>query len=374
MPTIRTATVSTQVRESGVLLSQQLAVSELSQSRDAEIEQRFTAGPDGRWGRAGMAMVGNEIDGSREEERRARAAALEKSGLMRLQFNKIGYEMYDKEQSRRVPAVRAKPGNPGYGFRRARWRDTVGNAEDRRWCETVLRSLGVSQERLDRIRQRIADFREEWDTVRRSSRPAGPGRPRGPWLGAGVKEQRALYNAGNLQEERKQKLISIGSIFDGAEAKHIREQRKPASSCKDKFPLREQHGHTCVPKLRRQSKLGRHDGTMRSDHIPGGAAKRREDPKRKLNTIFEQALAAMMEENKSFPFQSAVTCPEYRKVIRNPIDLCIIQNRCYGLASFAGRGSRTLNVNQSINQLINMSQCDINFEADFSQVEDPGIL
>ena len=31
-----------------------------------------------------------------------------KNGLMRLQFNKIGYEIYDKEQSRRVPAVRAK--------------------------------------------------------------------------------------------------------------------------------------------------------------------------------------------------------------------------------------------------------------------------
>ena len=98
---------------------------------------------------------------------------------MRLQFNKIGYEMYDKEQSRRVPAVRAKPGNPGYGFRRARWRDTMGNGEDRRACENVLRGLGVSQERLDRIRQRISDFREEWDNVRRPSRPAGPGRPRG---------------------------------------------------------------------------------------------------------------------------------------------------------------------------------------------------
>jgi len=102
-----------------------------------------------------------------------------KSGLMRLQFNKIGYEMYDKEQSRRVPAVRAKPGNPGYGFRRARWMDTMENGDDRRACETVLRGLGVSQERLDRIRQRISDFREEWDNVRRPSRPAGPGRPRG---------------------------------------------------------------------------------------------------------------------------------------------------------------------------------------------------
>ena len=47
----------------------------------------------------------------------------------------------------------AKPGNPGYGFRRARWRDTISNGEDRRMCETVLRGLGVSQERLDRIRQ-----------------------------------------------------------------------------------------------------------------------------------------------------------------------------------------------------------------------------
>ena len=98
---------------------------------------------------------------------------------MRLQFNKIGYEMYDKEQSRRVPAVRAKPGNPGYGFRRARWRDTMGNGEDQQACDTTLRALGVAQERLDRIRQRISDFREEWDQVRRPSRPAGPGRPRG---------------------------------------------------------------------------------------------------------------------------------------------------------------------------------------------------
>ena len=84
---------------------------------------------------------------------------------MRLQFNKIGYEMYDKEQSRRVPAVRAKPGNPGYGFRRARWRDTMGNGEDQQACDTTLRALGVAQERLDRIRQRISDFREEWDDL-----------------------------------------------------------------------------------------------------------------------------------------------------------------------------------------------------------------
>eukprot|EP00960_Hanusia_phi_P053546 762146-Hanusia_phi.AAC.3 len=94
-----------------------------------------------------------------------------KNGLMRLQFNKIGYEIYDKEQSRRVPAVRAKPGNPGYGFRRARWRDTISNGEDRRVCETVLRGLGVSQERLDRIRQ-VSEAFPPWPVLNMFSCPA----------------------------------------------------------------------------------------------------------------------------------------------------------------------------------------------------------
>ena len=34
-----------------------------------------------------------------------------------------------------MPAVRAKPGNPGYGFRRARWRNTTDGGEDQRECE-----------------------------------------------------------------------------------------------------------------------------------------------------------------------------------------------------------------------------------------------
>jgi len=58
---------------------------------------------------------------------------------MRLHFNKIGYQIYGKEQSRRVPSHRAKPGNPGYGFRLARWRDTLDNAEDSSHCEGLLR-------------------------------------------------------------------------------------------------------------------------------------------------------------------------------------------------------------------------------------------
>jgi len=102
-----------------------------------------------------------------------------KNGLMRLQFNKIGYEIYEKEQSRRVPAVRAKPGNPGYGFRRARWRETMQPGEDLETCERIMRSLGVNEERLLRIKQRVHAFKVDWDAVRRPSRPAGPGRPRG---------------------------------------------------------------------------------------------------------------------------------------------------------------------------------------------------
>ena len=98
---------------------------------------------------------------------------------MRLQFNKLGYEIYEKEQSRRVPAVRAKPGNPGYGFRRARWRDPINDPQDKRLCEATLLNLGVSMERIERIKKRVHDFLIAWDRVRGPSRPAGPGRPPG---------------------------------------------------------------------------------------------------------------------------------------------------------------------------------------------------
>jgi len=101
-----------------------------------------------------------------------------KNGLMRLQFNKLGYEIYEKEQSRRVPAVRAKPGNPGYGFRRARWRDPIQDPQDAHVCEAILMGIGVSIERIERVKKRVQDYLIQWDEVRRPSRPAGPGRPR----------------------------------------------------------------------------------------------------------------------------------------------------------------------------------------------------
>ena len=68
-------------------------------------------------------------------------AAATSNKRMRLHFNKIGYQIYGKEQSRRVPSHRAKPGNPGYGFRLARWRDTLHNEDDRLHCEGLMRRL-----------------------------------------------------------------------------------------------------------------------------------------------------------------------------------------------------------------------------------------
>ena len=138
---------------------------------------------------------------------------------MRLHFNRIGYSLYGKEQSRRVPSLRAKPGNPGYGFRRARWRDTLENEDDRDRCRAVLREAGLQDDRIQTIQERVQEVsdvharvsfdctstlfeyrhddilifrfnsvilhhwidlqvRHEWDQVRRPSRPAGPGRPR----------------------------------------------------------------------------------------------------------------------------------------------------------------------------------------------------
>lgn len=101
-----------------------------------------------------------------------------KNKRMRLHFNKIGYQMYGKEQSRRVPSLRAKPGNPGYGFRRARWRDTLSDNEDRTHCQSVLQAAGCSQEKIKQVMASVQECRHLWDAVRRPSRPAGPGRPR----------------------------------------------------------------------------------------------------------------------------------------------------------------------------------------------------
>jgi hypothetical protein len=97
---------------------------------------------------------------------------------MRLHFNKIGYKMYGKEQSRRVPSHNAKPGNPGYGFRRARWRDTLHNEQDRIHCENMLKSISCDGEQIERVKKAVQEYQQKWEIVRRPSRPAGPGRPR----------------------------------------------------------------------------------------------------------------------------------------------------------------------------------------------------
>ena len=102
-----------------------------------------------------------------------------KTGLTRLQFNKLGYETYVKEQSRRVPAPRAKPGNPGYGFRRAKWRNVSDGAEDQCTMQETLLAIGLPRARCDYVRMRVDQVRMQWDQARRPSRPAGPGRPRG---------------------------------------------------------------------------------------------------------------------------------------------------------------------------------------------------
>ena len=109
-------------------------------------------------------------------------------------------------QSRRVPALRAKPGNPGYGFRRARWRDTVADPADAAHCEEVripscrlpghasagslsparrpnrsasepavpqvLRRAGFDGPTVDRVRARVQEVADRWN--------AGPPRPPPP--------------------------------------------------------------------------------------------------------------------------------------------------------------------------------------------------
>jgi len=68
--------------------------------------------------------------------------------------------------------------------------------------------------------------------------------------------------------------------------------------------------------------------------LPSGSKRRKVDPKRALNTIFEAAVQAMWDENTSLPFRSEVKCTAYRARIPNRMDLSSIKNRCYGLGCF----------------------------------------
>jgi hypothetical protein len=89
------------------------------------------------------------------------------------------------------------------------------------------------------------------------------------------------------------------------------------------------------------AKVGVHGADARAAqglYLPSVSKRRKSDPKRTLNTIFEGAVQAMWDENRSFPFRSAVNCPQYRALIANPMDLKVMKTRCYGMGRFESAG------------------------------------
>ena len=104
--------------------------------------------------------------------------------LMRMHFNKIGFSIYGKEQSRRVPSRTDSTGSrSGYGFRRARWRDVLNDADDSLCCEALLRTLQCDETRIRHIKAVVDEFRRTWEEVRRSVR-ASRKQPRSSWWNA----------------------------------------------------------------------------------------------------------------------------------------------------------------------------------------------
>ena len=104
--------------------------------------------------------------------------------LMRMHFNKIGFSIYGKEQSRRVPSQTDSTGSrSGYGFRRARWRDVLNDADDSLCCEALLRTLQCDETRIRHIKAVVDEFRRTWEEVRRSVR-ASRKQPRSSWWNA----------------------------------------------------------------------------------------------------------------------------------------------------------------------------------------------
>ena len=104
--------------------------------------------------------------------------------LMRMHFNKIGFSIYGKEQSRRVPSQTDSTGSrSGYGFRRARGRDVLNDADDSLCCEALLRTLQCDETRIRHIKAVVDEFRRTWEEVRRSVR-ASRKQPRSSWWNA----------------------------------------------------------------------------------------------------------------------------------------------------------------------------------------------
>ena len=104
--------------------------------------------------------------------------------LMRMHFNKIGFSIYGKEQSRRVPSRTDSTGSrSGYGFRRARGRDVLNDADDSLCCEALLRTLQCDETRIRHIKAVVDEFRRTWEEVRRSVR-ASRKQPRSSWWNA----------------------------------------------------------------------------------------------------------------------------------------------------------------------------------------------
>ena len=92
------------------------------------------------------------------------------------------------------------------------------------------------------------------------------------------------------------------------------------------FPV---FGHGRVSGEKRK-KMQMTDVSQRS--AVSGSKRRKFDPKRTLNTIFEGAVHAMWNVNKSLPFRKAIHC---RGMISKSVDLEAMKARCYGMGSFA---------------------------------------
>jgi len=164
-----------------------------------------------------------------------------KHGLTRLQFNKLGYEIYLKEQSRRVPAPRAKPGNPGYGFKHARWRSPKNVQEDAKVCIEILRPFVSDLARLGHVMRRIDDFRIMWDACRRPSHPAGPGRGRKTSSNAIAERKRAFEQVRPLHEARASLAFSGANAGMSPGASPVKQQQQPQQQQQQQQQNQQQH-------------------------------------------------------------------------------------------------------------------------------------
>jgi hypothetical protein len=217
------------------------------------------------------------------------------------------------------------------------WRKEVTKTGEIRWrCDTIRDPEQVAQ------------------VVQRLTKQDG--------LGEGVDERAkadARREKKRIQEKNRRlaKKGNMGVLVDMGDRSGMSVDRPREALSKVRIPVAAMEAHEKTKKR------------ALPDHLQGRAVKRqrrRINPGMELNTIFEEVVSALWSHPKALPFQKPVDSrqfPDYRRIIKKPIDLNIIRTRCRDCTVYKSKG-----------EFLNDIQLMVNNCKEYCQVKAPQLV